>query len=197
MTSKADKLRRIRQRQQAGRPRKEGERYPSGDRKREETQQEVMSVALGARWVHHQVPSTLFKGRDLSGFTLGRMHLDKKVTEPELEAGMWYAETMERYYRAVGIPSPNPRAQDLLSVRGHDGEVSETAQKRATRATNEMMRVEGILLRAGPGVKQTVKNVCVEDIEELRLMGSAQLRLLKMGLMALALSKGVDSTPST
>jgi len=120
------------------------------------------------------------------------MHLDKRITEPELEAGLWYSETMERYYRSVGMPSPNPRAQDILSVRGHDGDITETAQKRATRATNDMTRVEGILLRAGPGVKQMVKNVCIEDIETLRIMGAGQLLLLKTGLMALALSKGVE-----
>lgn len=192
MASKADKLRRLRQRQQAGRPKLPGERYASGDRKRSETMAETMSVANDARLRQHGVQSVIFKGRDLAGFTLGRMHLDRKVTEPELEAGIWYSEHMERYYRAVGIPSPNPRAQDLLAVRGHDGDPSQTMQDRATRATNMMMKLEGVLLRAGPGVKQTVRNVCVEDMETLRLMPSAQLKLLKAGLRALAIAKGVE-----
>jgi hypothetical protein len=188
----AAKARKIRQRAAAGRPRLEGERYPSGDRKRSETREETMSVAVEARLRQHGVQSVIFKGRDLAGFTLGRMHLDKKVSEVELEAGIWFAEHMERYYRSVGIPSPNPRAQDLLAVRGHDGDPSQTMQERATRATNMMMRLEGILLRAGPGVKQTVRNVCVEDMETLRLMPPAQLKLLKAGLRALALAKGVE-----
>src|SRR5688572_18029376 len=193
MTSKAAKLRalRIRQRIAAGRPRKDGERYPSGGIKRSETREETMSVAITARMRHHHIESVIFKGRDLSGFTLGRMHIDKKITEPELEAGLWYAEHMERYYRAVGIPSPNPRAQDLLAVRGHDGDPSQTTQDRATRATNMMMKMEGILLKAGAGVKQTVRNVCVEDMETLRLMPPAQLKLLKAGLRALAMARGV------
>lgn len=149
-----------------------------------------MSVATEARLRQHGVQSVLFKGRDLAGFTLGRMHLDKKISEPELEAGIWYAEQMERYYRAVGIPSPNPRAQDLLAVRGHDGEPTETMQKRATNATNVMMKLEGVLLRAGAGVKQTVRSVCIEDVDTLRLMPPAQLGMLKVGLRALAMAKG-------
>lgn len=192
MTSVAEKLRRLRQRQAAGRPRLPGERYPSGDRKPSETMQETMSVATEARMRLHGVQSVIFKGLDLAGFTLGRLHLDKKITEPELEAGIYYAEVMERYYRAVGMPSPNPRAQDLLAVRGHDGDPSESTQKRATTATNLMMKLEGVLLRAGPGVKQTIKSVCVEDIETLRSMPPSQLRLLKAGLLALALSKGLE-----
>lgn len=151
-----------------------------------------MSAATDARLRLHGVQSVMFKGLDLAGFTLGRMHLDKKITEPELEAGIHYAEVMERYYRSVGMPSPNPRAQDLLAVRGHDGDPTETAQKRATTATNAMMKAEGVLLRSGAGVKQTVKSVCVEDIEILRLMPPAQLRLLRAGLRALALCKGVE-----
>lgn len=151
-----------------------------------------MSVAIEARLRQHGVQSVMFKGRDLAGFTLGRLHLDKKITEPELDAGIWFAEHMERYYRSVGIPSPNPRAQDLLSVRGHDGEPSQTAQERATRATNMMMRLEDILLRAGHGVKQTVRNVCIEDIETLRLMPPSQLKLLKAGLRALEIAKGTS-----
>lgn len=118
------------------------------------------------------------------------MHLDRKISEPELEAGIWYSEQMERYYRAVGIPSPNPRAQDLLAVRGYDGEQSESVQRRATNATNVMMKLEGVLLKAGAGVKQTVKSVCIEDIDTLRLMPSAQLGLLKIGLRALLMAKG-------
>lgn len=153
---------------------------------------ETMEVATEARLRQHGVQSVIFKGRDLAGFTLGRMHLDKKISEPELEAGIWYAEEMERYYRAVGIPSPNPRAQDLLSVRGHDGDPTETMQKRATRATNVMMKLEGVLLKAGSGVKQTVRSVCIEDLETLRLMPSSQLALLKTGLRALAIAKGVE-----
>lgn len=190
MTSRAEKLRRlrIRQKQGAGRPRKEGERYPSGDIKRSETEAEVKSVAIAAAKRIHGIETD---GKDgLHGYTLGRLHLDGKITRQELEAGNWFTEQMERYYRAVGIPSPNPRAQDLLSVRGYDGDPSETAQKRATRASNVMMDMEGALLKAGPGVKQTVRSVCIEDVETLRLMPAAQLGMLKIGLRALAAVKG-------
>lgn len=149
-----------------------------------------MSVAVNARQAHHKVCSVIYKGRDLAGFTLGRLHLDRKITEPELEAGIWFAEWDARYRAAVGLKPANVQAQNLLKVKGYEGEETETMQQRATKASNMMMKMDGILVRAGVGVKQTVRNVCVEDIEELRLMGSAQLRLLKTGLLALALSKG-------
>lgn len=173
-----------------GRPRKQGERYPSGDIKRSETERETKSVAIEAAMRIHGIETD---GKDgLHGYTLGRMFIDRKITRPELEAGNWYAEQMERYYRATGQQSPNPRAQDLLAVRGYDGDVTETTQERASRAANTFMRLEGILLREGHGVKQTVRNVCVEDNDALRMMPASQLALLKRGLMALAFAKGVD-----
>ena len=192
MTSKAAKLRSIRMRQKAGRPRKEGDRYPGGQLKHSERREDTIKVAMEARMKMHNVASVIFKGRDLSGFTLGRMHLDKKITEPELEAGLWFAEADARYRHSVGLPPANTQAQDLLRVRGFDGDVSESAQTRATRATSVMMKLEGILLREGPGVKQTVRSVCVEDIEGMRLMPAGQLRMLKRGLRALAIARGVE-----
>lgn len=174
----------------AGRPRKLGERYPSGDIKRSETEREVKSVAIAAAMRIHGIETD---GKDgLHAYTLGRMFIDHKITRHELEAGNWYTEQIERYHRATGMPSPNPRAQDLLAVRGHDGDPSKTIQERATRATNMMMRLEGVLLKAGAGVKQTVRNVCIEDNDALRLMPPAQLKLLKSGLQALMFARGVD-----
>lgn len=151
-----------------------------------------METALDARVKHHGVEREMYRGMDLSGFTLGRMRIDKKITEPELEAGLWYAEQMERYYRAVGIQSPNPQAQNLLAVRGHDSDVSQTAQERAQKASKMFTRLETTLGKVGNGVKSTVYNVCVLDIEGLRLMPSSQLMMLKQGLIALAFAKGVE-----
>lgn len=192
MTSKAEKLRRLRMRQRtkAGRPRKQGERYPSGELKRSETEKEAKSVAISAVKRIHGIETD---GKDgLHGYTLGRMFLDKKIDRQQLEAGNWYAEQIERYYRSTGRQSPNPRAQDLLSVRGHDGEVSLPAQERARRASNQYMRLETILGSAGNGVRSTVWNVCIMDIEALRLMPISQLGLLKAGLSAISKARGLE-----
>jgi len=184
MASQAERLRRKRAAQGAGRPRKEGvERYPSGDIKRHETEKEVLSVAMEARKRIHG----LSENNALAGYTLGRMFLDGSVSEEQRKAGDEYAEIIARYHRTVGIPAPSARAQSLFSVKGHDGEVTDSLAKRARDASNRMMEVTGILLRCedGPQVKGTVHNLCVMDYEHLRGMSPQQLLWLKRGLNAL------------
>jgi hypothetical protein len=188
MSSKAAKLRAKRAAQGAGRPRKEGvERYPSGDIKRHETEKEALSVALEARKRIHG----LSENNALAGYTLGRMFLDGSVSEEQRKAGDEYAEIIARYHRTVGIPAPSARAQSLFSVKGHDGEVTESLAKRARDASNRMMEVTGILLRCvdGPQVKAIVHNLCVMDYDHLRGMGPQQLLWLKRGLNALIKAK--------
>ena len=130
--SKADKLRRLRIRQQSrpGPKPKEGDRYPSGDLRPYETERETMAVVMAQR---AKLGYDLEQQKDeRAGYTLGRMLLDGKITSAEFEGGQWFIEHMERYYRATGIPSPNPRAQDLtrVQIKGHDGELSESQQDR-------------------------------------------------------------------
>src|SRR5690349_4022395 len=117
MSSKAAKLKshRIKQRQYAGRPPKEGvERYPSGQIKHTEREKEARAVAIEAR------QRVYFKGKEVSndmvasqfaGYTLGRMFLDGRITECEREAGDEYATQMVRYYGLTGISFPSARAQ--------------------------------------------------------------------------------------
>jgi hypothetical protein len=175
----------------AGRPRKRNvERYPSGDIKRSETQREAMSVAIEARrridgW-GEKTPDDVVRGQ-LAGYTLGRIFLDGKITEDQRKAGDEYAEIMARYYRLVGYPFPSARAQSIFSVKGHDGEVTESITERARRASNAMMEVTGILLGCedGPQVRGLVHNLAVMDYEHLRGMGPQQLLWLRRGLVAL------------
>jgi len=195
LTSKADKLRRLRikQRLSAGRPRKDGPRYPSGGLKREETEREAKSVAIEAIKRIHGIDTD---GKDgFAGYTLGRMFLDGKVTEEERKAGDEYAQDMERYHRMTGIPSPSPRAQSLFTVKGYEHDITDTMQRKITKATNRRMHIEGLLLRQveGTQVKSTVYNVCYLDIEALRMMTDTQLRWLKRGLRALMIDKGLQS----
>jgi hypothetical protein len=194
MTSKAEKLRqhRVRQRLSAGRPRKPGERYPSGDLKRAETENDVKSVAIAAIARIHGIKTD---GKDgFSGYTLGRMFLDGKISRPELEAGNRYAEIMARYHKSVGLPLPSVRAQNLFAVRGHDGDVSETAHIRAKKSAALMMRIETMLLRLdhGPQIKRMVRNICFEDIEHLRMIEGTQLQWLISGLRAIHFELGLQ-----
>lgn len=191
MGGKATKVKR-RANKGAGRPRKDGlERYPSGDIKRSETQREAMSVAIEARrrvdgW-GDKVSDETVRGQ-LAGYTLGRMRLDGSITEEQLKAGDEYAEIMARYYRLVGYPFPSARAQSLFSIKGHDGDVTESITDRARRASNAMMEVTGVLLRCedGPQVKQLIHNLAVMDFEHLRGVGPQQLLWIRRGLSALA-----------
>ena len=205
MTSKSAKLRshRIKQRQYAGRPAKEGvERYPGGQIKHTEREKEVRAVAIEAR------QRVYFKGQEVSndmmaspfaGYTLGRMFLDGKITACEREAGDEYATQMVRYYGLTGIPFPSARAQSLFSIKGFDGETTSERARMAREASNKMMKLEGILLQLqdGPRVKTTVHNTCLLDLEIMRTMPASQLLWLKRGLKeihyALGLAKSKEA----
>jgi hypothetical protein len=178
----------------AGRPRKEGERYPSGDIKRGETQREVMAVAIEARrridgWSEKTTDDTVKS--QYAGYTLGRVFLDGRITEEQRKAGDEYAEIISRYHRLTGIPFPSARAQSLFSVKGHDGEQSESVTTKARNASNAMMEVIGVLLRCddGPQVRALVHNLTVMDYEHLRGMGEQQMLWLRRGLTALSKRK--------
>lgn len=193
MGGKSTKLK-VKRTNGAGRPRKEGERYASGDIKRSETQKEAMSVAIEARrridgWGEKVTDDTV-RGQ-LAGYTLGRMFLDGRITEDQRKAGDEYAEIISRYHRLTGIPFPSARAQSLFAVKGHDGEQSESHTTKARRASNAMMEAIGILLRLedGPQVRALVHNLVVMDYEHLRGMGDQQLLWVKRGLNAFAKRK--------
>jgi len=184
MTSKSLKLR-TKRRSSAGRPPKpDMERFPGGKIKPSETQKETKAVALWARKNIHGID-----GDDPhAGSTLGRLFLDRKISEEERKAGEYYAECMARYYSATGIPHPSPKAQNFGTVRGHDGDVSESQQTRARRATNRMMELERLLLSRpnGPRIKSTLFGLCVEDLDILRAMPPMQMAWARQGLEALA-----------
>jgi hypothetical protein len=195
MAAKAQKLRTKRANRGAGRPRKEGvERFPSGKVKPSETQKETMSVAIDARRRIHGMEAAnddMIK-KQYAGYTLGRIYLDGKITEEQLMAGDEFSIVVERYFRMTGAPSPNPRAQSLFNVAGHDGEQTDDQASRARRATNKMMELQRVLLLCedGPQVKSTVYNVVVLDLDHLRGMHPQQMLYLKRGLNALKDHKG-------
>ncbi len=183
MASKAEKLR-IKRTAQRGRPPKQDvKRYPGGKIKPSETIKETLSTALWGRKNVHKLETN----SPFAGYTLGRMFLDGNITEEERKAGEYYADCVARYYSSVGLQHPCPRAQDFGSIRGHDGDVTESQQTRARRATNTMMALEGLILAlpSGRQIKSTVFNVTVMDYEYLRSMPASQLLWLREGLRAI------------
>jgi hypothetical protein len=190
MASKAAKLRAKRSTSKSGRPRKENmERFPSGKIKPFETEKENQSVAIEARRRIHglQDMSDTEVKSDHVGYTLGRIYLDGKISKDQLEAGNEFALAIARYHRLTGIPFPSARAQSLFSIKGHDGEVSESMAKSARDASNKMMALQGVLLQCvdGPQVRTTVINVAVMDLDHLRDMPAQQNLWLRRGLSAL------------
>lgn len=199
MTSVGEKRRKqklandIKRRAAAGRPRKEAERFPCGKIKYSETEKEAKSVAIEARARVHKLTEHIENGIDLAGYTLGRMRIDRRITQAEREAGDWYAMHMANYYGTLGMGFPSAKAQDLFAVRGHDGEESKTIQQRARDAANMFMNLDKVLRdnEDGPQVKTTVFNVCFLDMDNLRMMPEFQLSLLKRGLRSLIFAKGL------
>jgi hypothetical protein len=196
MAAKAQKLRIKRAMRTAGRPRKEGvERFPGGKIKPFETEKDNMSVAIDARRRIHgmQAANDDTVKSQLAGYTLGRIFLDGKITEEQRQAGDEYAEQIARYHRLVGIPFPSARAQSLFSIKGHDGDVTQSMADRARSATNKMMELQRVLLTCvdGPQVKTTIHNCVVMDYDHLRLMPDQQMLWLRRGLSALVKHKGI------
>ncbi|MGO8096714.1 hypothetical protein [Rhizobium leguminosarum] len=196
MGGKATKVKTGRVNKGAGRPRKENvERFPCGKIKPFETEKENISVAISARRRIHGFGRTVDDETvksPFAGYTLGRMFLDGLITAEQRQAGDDYAEAIARYHKTTGIPAPSPRAQSLFSVKGHEGEQTETFADRARKASNRMMALQGILLRCpdGPQVRSTVYNVTVMDYEHLRQMPPQQLLWLRRGLTALRGARG-------
>lgn len=188
MSSKLAKIRS--KRAKGGRPRKPNvERYPSGKIKPFETEKEMQSVAIEARRRVHGLKglSENELKADHVGYVLGRIFLDGKISKDMLEAGNEYALAISRYHRLTGIPFPSARAQSLFSIKGHDGETTESEATRARDASNKMMRLQGILLQCvdGPQVRTTIHNCVVLDLDHLRDMPPQQMLWLKRGLLAL------------
>lgn len=184
MASKSAKLRshRVKQRQYAGRPAKEGvERYPGGQIKHSEREKEVREVAIEAL---SRVHNLNYHASGYAGYVLGRMFLDGRISACERQAGDEYATQMTRYYSLVGISHPSARAQDLHSIKGFGAETTSERARMARDASNKMMALEGALLRLqdGPRVKTTVYNTCVMDYDIMRTMSDTQLAWLRRGL---------------
>jgi len=184
MVSQAERLRskRIKQRQYAGRPPKEGvERYPSGQIKHSEREKEVREVAIEALGRVHNLN---YHASGYAGYVLGRLFLDGRITEWEREAGDEYANWMARFYGLVGYQFPSARAHSLFSISGFGAETSSERARMAREMSTKAQLLEGILLKRayGPQIKSTVYNTCMLDLEIMRTMPDAQLSWLKTGL---------------
>jgi hypothetical protein len=159
---------------------------------------DTMSVAVEMRQRVHGA-NTATARRPEWGYVLGRIYLDGKLGNLDglgkvrHDAGTRYADTLARYHGLTGIPFPSARAQNLFSVHGYDGDISECRASAARRASNRRMELEGILLRLPQGrhVASTVYNVCFMDLDTARDWPPHMMALLRSGLDALILNEGL------
>lgn len=181
MVSMAERLR-VKRSRSAGRPRKEGvERFPSGQIKHSETEREVRAVAIDALKRIHGVD---YHASGYSGYTLGRLFLDGRISDWEREAGDEYASWMSKFYGVVGYQFPSARAHSLFSVGGFGAETSPERARMAREMSDRAQKLEGVLLTraSGPQIRTTVYNTCLLDLEIMRTMPDTQLAWLKVGL---------------
>lgn len=187
MSSKGEKLRAHRVNQ--GRPRRIGVvRFENGKidygAMRRETEDEVKSTAIKARMRLHDLNKREAESPH-AGYTLGRIFLDGKITERQLEAGNEYALAMARYYLLLGV-SVSVRAFELYRVSGYSGEITSDYQQAMCRATASAEHYDTSWRKKFGShwrqIRNTVFDTAFMDLDAMRFMTDRQIRLLRGGL---------------
>jgi len=182
-----------------GRKRKPGKRYACGKRKRQETEQDAMSVAVDARRRHFGVTAKQAKDERL-GTALGRLAFRELISETQYQAGVIFAELYQQHHAVFGLPSPSPRSvAGLLINEGIFGagssvpalEVVEKLKRRFGEAT-DALDVCDREQRMSRGRRPTLlvhRVICIdedalhwpeEDIGNLRVALNALVRVFRL-----------------
>lgn len=150
----------------------------------------VDAVAINARMRLQSI--TADEAKDpRRGYVLGCMLLDGAITQDQHDAGVRFGEDMARFYGLTGVPFPSARAQNLFSVRGDGGEVSEDHAIAAKAARFKAHKLRDVLLAVGDidtgrRALHSVTQVALLDVIEARRWPSHMASYLKRGLNALA-----------
>lgn len=166
-----------------------------------ELEQQIKHVAVSRRIRHLGLIDKKIEGKMTTaaeqaadprhGYLLGRMLMDKTITDAQHEAGLKYADDMARYFGLTGVAFPSARAQDLFAVRSTGGEDSQSKGDAARAARDKMVKLRSVLLGTsdidtGRRIDHTVRMVCVEDVDHLRTLNPPMKAWLVRGLNALA-----------
>lgn len=130
------------------------------------------------------------------GSVLGRLLLDKRITQAQYDAGVKYGEDMARFYSLTGTPFPSARAQNLFAVRGDEGETTEDRARQARSARDKANTLRDLMLKVGDintgrKVIHTVNEIVIMDVEQARGWTDFMIGLLKRGLNALGKHYGM------
>lgn len=151
----------------AGRPRKKGARYPSGDLRREP------AATFGAKRERYE-PTVIKRAADAAmaglrdahwGSVLGRYYMTGDLTGEQHAAGKRWAELWDEYCSAIGLPSPSPRG--LVIGEQSRGEPPDPDSDRGIAITKHAERVKTrfndahrALLKEGMLAEKAVRDLC-------------------------------------
>lgn len=167
----------------AGRKRKPGRRYASGDRVKAVRQEEVRRTALEARMRVFGV-SLEMAGRDAMGSPLGRLLHWNIITPAQADAGYDFALTLRDYLAASGGQRPSQGKAGFLPALGSPGDHDmPTRIQDKARAYMEALREVDITEPTSPSATSIVWDVCISENDRMR---EKELGLLRSGLNAIS-----------
>ena len=167
----------------AGRKRKPGQRYASGDRVKRVRQDEVRRTALEARMRIFGVGREM-AGQDVMGSPLGRLLNWNIITAAQADAGYNFALALRDYLMASGGQRPGQSKAGFLPALGSSGDrdMPTGIQERA-RAYMEALREVDSLDPTSPSATSIVWDVCISENDRMR---DKELGLLRSGLNAIS-----------
>lgn len=166
------------------RPRKSGERYPSGDLK------PVKDEMPGAT-IRRIVELARNKAADpMLASPIGWLHLNGKITAIQVEAATIYQGQRQKYDSGLGLPSRSARSCDLNSGGGG---YSEGRDGRKARQGYERTR-DAIFASLGHDTGSKAISALDHAIIELQAIADWQLNPLKAGLYVVAELHGLAGT---
>jgi hypothetical protein len=168
-----------------GRPKKKGvDRYPGGsivNEQRGEKPEERTAVVLAQRT---KAVGKKHAADPLAGFELGRLKLNGIISERQMRGGIYWAQSIDRYGRLMGFPSPFPQALDYGAVGGR-GEAREPAADQVRAASQDVTVTATIVGQHGRAVSAACREVCVLETDTTH-WPSHTFEALRKGLDALA-----------
>jgi hypothetical protein len=124
----------------AGRPRKQGERFPSG-RLRPERKAES-----AVYWQRERDVLRTTSRLSLLGTPIGMMFRAERLTASQFEAGRRFAEARSAADAALGLPPRNATAQDVSGVGGASNAIEdEDSIRRKMKAIADYDRTEAVV----------------------------------------------------
>ena len=159
-----------------------------GQRSRGERPADVVAVAKAYRIKNGAKPEQAL--RSDYGSTIGRLRIEESISEEQFNSALRYATVVAQNARLHGLPSPHPRALDLLM--GNKG-LSCDSEISAEQANEIMIRFRecrrelldcGRDLLIGSAVNRVVYGIVIEDWSMGQLQ-TGDVQTLRCGLNVL------------